>query len=108
MLLVQERLAELGAGAAVERERGRPAAERRLFPEVDLDATGPAEAGAAERQVAHLAWGILGERWSADGEHAADLARVTALYRALAGSSEAVAWRVVLTVYLRDPALGVI
>lgn len=107
LLLVQERLAELAAAAAVQREREMPAAERRLLPEVHLEATAVDDA-TRDRQIAHLAWVILGERWEGQGEHAPALARMAALHDALTDMDEAGRWTVVLTAFLRDPALGVI
>lgn len=94
LVLVQQRLAEVGAGRAVDRAR---AGETDLFGGIDLDV--PPEPAAEAAVLADLALAVTGEAWSAG-----ELAALSALRAEVAATDgEAEGWRAALTALLRDP-----
>lgn len=97
VLLVQERLAELGAVHAVERALGGDELEIFL---IDLEAT-PSEADRTA-QIQHLHRSIFGREVATDSE---EVTANTELWQALYAidGSAAAAWAGLLTALLRDP-----
>ncbi len=104
VLLVQERLAELGAAFVVANDA--VAASPRLFDEVDFTET-PENGGAAmARQVQSLFWRLFGDRVDVDGEEVAAVLELWGDLFLAEGTIEA-AWAGVLSALLRDPELMV-
>lgn len=100
LLLVQERLAELGAVHAVERQLAGE--DTGLFPHVDLSETPETDEAAMVANIQHLHAVVFGRNAAADGpEVAANLELWRELY-SIDGSAPA-AWAGLLTALLRDP-----
>jgi hypothetical protein len=103
LLLVQERLAEAGASAVLASDAALPAAERRLFTELDFSETpdGPGrDAMVAQVQVLHRR--IFGTWVEPDGDAVtANLTLWSDLYAATGDRAQA--WVGVLSALLRDP-----
>lgn len=105
LLLVQERLAQAGASAALVRDASLDPADRVLFTEVDFSETpdGPGrDAMVAQVQRLHLR--LFGTRVAADGEEVeANLALWSDLYAATGDVGQA--WAGLFSALLRDPQL---
>jgi hypothetical protein len=102
LLLVQERLAELGAAYVVAQDAVTDSP--RLFDEVDFTETPEDGEAVMIRQVQSLFWRLYGERIAADGEEAV---AVLELWRDLyqAEGNIASTWAAVLSALLRDPEM---
>ncbi len=102
LLLVQERLAELGAAYVVAQDA--EADSPRLFDEVDFTETPEDGEAAMARQVQSLFWRLYGDRIDADGEEVAAVLDLWGdLYRA--EGDIGATWAGVLSALLRDPEM---
>jgi hypothetical protein len=99
-LLVQQRLAQMAATYAVEREQGMEAATRTLFRRIDFTES---DAGAVREQLQDLHLRVLGQDLAEDD---ANLEASVELWSALHADGHSVpdCWAALLSTLLRDPA----
>ena len=98
--LVQERVAEAAADAAVQRERLMEPADRTLFKDVDFDAEPDRDSTVS--QVQRLLETAHGKRYDVEGDEVTALAELFDALYAESGDS-AVAWTLTLSGVFRHP-----